>query len=107
MAGASGAGSMEEWRWTMKDIIVGRVSDVIDAETITLQVTQVVRNRYGKYEKQEKIRFKTLQHSYRTFEKIGTKGFVEALLRGNGVMCLVIGRDAHGSIEADVYALGH
>ena len=91
----------------MKDIIVGRVADVIDAETITLEVTQIVRNRYDKYEMQERIRFKTLQHRLRTFGKNRTKGFVEALLKGKGVMCLVIGRDAHGSLEADVYALGH
>jgi hypothetical protein len=91
----------------MKDIIVGRVADVIDAETITLEVTQVVRNRYEKYEMQERIRFNTLQHRLRTLEKIRTKGFVESLLKGNWVMCLVIGRDAHGSIEADVYELGH
>jgi hypothetical protein len=91
----------------MKDIIVGRVADVIDAETITLEVTQIVRNQNDKYGLQEKIRFKTLQHRLRTYGKIRTKGFAEALLKGNGVMCLVIGRDAHGSIEADVYALGH
>lgn len=91
----------------MKDIIVGRVSDVIDAETITQEVTQVVQNRYDKYRMQERIRFKTLQQKFRAFGKNRSKRFVEVLLKGNGVMCLAIGRDVHGSIEADVYALGH
>ncbi len=90
----------------MKDIIIGRVTKVIDLETIDVEVTQIVRNRHHRYNPKEKIRFKSLQNKLETFKKIRTKRFVEAMLIGKGVMCLVIGRDPQGCIEADVYALG-
>ena len=78
----------------MKDLIVGRVTEVIDQQTIGVEVTQIVRSRYLRYNAKEKIRFQTLQNRLNTLMKARTKGFIEALLKGKGVMCLVteIGR---------------
>lgn len=89
----------------MKDLIVGRVTEVIDQETIGVEVTQIVRNRYLRYNAKEKIRFKTLQNRWNTLMKARTKGFIESLLKGKGVMCLVTGRSPDGYLEADVFSL--
>lgn len=89
----------------MNDIVIGRVADVIDLETIDLEVTQIVRDRHDVYNSKENVRMKTFQHKLQSLRGIKNKGFFEALLKGRGVMCLIIGRDAHGRIEADVYVL--
>ena len=89
----------------MKDIIIGRVGNVIDFETINVEVTQIVRSRQGVYNSEEKVRLKTLQHGLRSIKNIKNKRFIESMVKGKGVMCLIIGRDVHGCIEADVYVL--
>lgn len=89
----------------MKDIIIGRVDNVIDFETIDVEVTQIVRSRHGVFKSKECVRLKTLHHGLRALKDIKNKGFIESMVKGKGVMCLVIGRDAHGCIEADVYVL--
>lgn len=90
----------------MKDIIIGRVADVLDLETVDVEVTQIVRSNNGTYRPKENVRLKTLQHELHPVRGIRNIRFIEALLKGKGVMCLVIDRDARGSIEADVYTLG-
>jgi len=90
----------------MKDILIGRVTDVLDLETIDVEVTQIVRNRYGEYNAKENVRFSILQHEMHPVKGIRNRKFIEVLLKGKGVMCLVNGRDARGCIEADVYSLG-
>lgn len=91
----------------MKDIIVGRVTDIIDPATLDVEVTQVVRKNHDVYRRKETVRFKILQDRLRVWKDIRKKEFLEAMLKGRGVMCLVIGRASDGRIEADVYALGH
>jgi hypothetical protein len=90
----------------MKDIIVGRVAEVIDPGTLDVEVTQVVRKNHDVYGRREKVRYNILQDRLRTWKDIRKKEFLEAILKGRGVMCLVIGRASDGRIEADVYALG-
>lgn len=91
----------------MKDIIVGRVTAVIDLETINVEVTQVVRNGGHHYYSEEKVRFHTLEYRLQKRRNVKHKGFLEAILKGKGVMCLVEERNAKGYLEADVYPLGH
>lgn len=91
----------------MKDIIVGRVTQVIDLETIQVEISQVVRNDSHYYASEEIVRLNSLQNKLDVYKKISTKGFIEATLVGKGVMCLVNGRNPEGTVEADVYALGH
>lgn len=89
----------------MKDIIVGRVAEVIDAEIIDVEVTQVIRNRHDEYFQKEYIRAKAFLNGSSTYKNIKNKSFLEYQVKGKGVMCLVMGRDSHGCIEADVYTL--
>jgi tRNA A37 threonylcarbamoyladenosine biosynthesis protein TsaE len=91
----------------MKDIIVGRVTAVIDLETINVEVTQIVRNAGHHYHSEETVRFHTLEYRLQKRRNVKNKGFLEAMLKEKGVMCLVWERDAHGYLEADVYPLGH
>lgn len=91
----------------MKDIIVGRVTQVIDLETIQVEISQVVRNDSHYYASEEIVRLNSLQNKLDVYRKISTKGFIEATLVGKGVMCLVSRRNPEGTVEADVYALGH
>lgn len=89
----------------MKDLIVGRVTEVIDFEIIDLEVTQIVRNNHDEYYDKEYIRAKALVNESNIYKNIQSKGFLEYLVKGKGVMCLVAGRDSLGCIEADVYPL--
>jgi hypothetical protein len=91
----------------MKDLFVGLVTRVIDLETIRVEIRQIVRNKFDHYGTEEIIRFNSLQHRLDTYRKFTKKGFIEALLIGKGVMCLVNRRNSKGYLEADVYALGH
>jgi hypothetical protein len=91
----------------MKDIIVGRVTDVIDLETINVEVTQIVRNITHQYDSEEKVRFHGFEFSRNKWNAIPNKRFLNAILKRKGVMCLVGERDARGYLEADVYPLGH
>ena len=91
----------------MKDVIVGRVTDVIDLETINVQVTQIVRNISHQYDSEEKVRFRGFEYRMQKWSAIPNKRFLNAILKGKGVMCLVGERDARGYLEADVYPLGH
>ena len=91
----------------MKDLFIGLVTRVIDLETIQVEIRQIVRNRYGHYGAEETIRFHCLQNKLDTYKKFTAKGFIERMLVGKGVMCLVNGRNRKGYLEADVYALGH
>lgn len=91
----------------MKDIIVGRVTEVIDLKTLHVEVSQVVRNQSHTYASEENVRFHLLHNDPDTYREVRTKGFIEAILVGKGVMCLVRGRNPEGTVEADVYALGH
>ena len=91
----------------MKDIIVGCVKDVIDLRTIRVKVTQVVRNSGHRYRIEEKIRFHLLEYRLQKYRSGKNVRFLENLLKGKGVMCLVGERDGQGYLEADVYPLGH
>lgn len=91
----------------MKDIIVGRVTDVIDLETIIVEVTRVIRNSGHHYEFEEKVRFHVLEYRLRKYRNWKDKKFLEDILKGKGVMCLVGERTSGGYLEADVYPLGH
>jgi len=91
----------------MKDIIVGCVTEVIDLETIKMEVTQIVRNNGHHYDIEEKVRFHGFEYRLQKWKAIPNKRFLEAILKGRGVMCLVGERDGQGYLEADVYPLGH
>ena len=91
----------------MKDVIVGRVTYVIDLETINVEVTQVVRNAGHHYHSEEKVRLHTLEYRLQKRRNVKHKGFLETMLKEKGVMCLVRERDAKGYLEVDVYPLGH
>lgn len=90
----------------MKDIIVGLVKEVIDLKTISVEITQIVRNNSNAYDNIEKVVFKILQHELKPLININNLYYINHLLKGKGVMCLVNGRNTHGLIEADVYAFG-
>lgn len=89
----------------MKDIIVGRVTEVIDLETINVEVTQIVRNICHQYDSEEKVRFHGFEYRLQKWNTFRNIQFLEAILKGKGVMCLVGERDAQGYLEADVYPL--
>lgn len=90
----------------MKDIIVGCVKDVIDLRTIQVKVTRVVRNSGHRYRIEEKIRFHLLEYRLQKYRGGRNLRFLENLLKGKGVMCLISRRDPGGVLEADVYPLG-
>jgi hypothetical protein len=92
----------------MKDIIVGRVTDIIDLETISVKVTQIVRNLSNQYDSEEQVRFHGFEfHHWNMWNAIPNKRFLGAIPKGKRVMCLVGERDAQGRLEADVYPLDH
>jgi hypothetical protein len=66
--------SKSEERESMKDIIVGRVTDVIDLETINLEVTQIVQNEGRHYNFEEKIRFHVLEYGHPKYRNRSMKG---------------------------------
>jgi len=91
----------------MKDLIVGCVVDVIDLETIAVKVTQVVRNKNGSYNPKEIVQLETLHCGLNPVKNVKNLGYIEGLMKGKGVMCLVTGRNSHDCIKADVYAFGN
>jgi len=92
----------------MKDIIMGRITDVIDFETINVEVTQIVRNIVHQYESEEKVRFHGFEyHPLKMWNSTPNKRFLGAIPEGKRVLCLVGKRDAQGYLEAIVYPLDH
>jgi len=90
----------------MKDIIVGRITDVIDLETINVKVIQIVRSIVHQFDSEEKVRFRGFAfHHLNMWHAIPNKRFLGGTLKGKRVMCLVGERDAQGCLEADVYPL--
>lgn len=88
----------------MKDILIGRIADIVEPETICLDV-QIVSGHAGTYRSREQVRLNRLERR----SQLGTMNRVHSigeLVRGNGIVCLIYGRDVRGEIEADVYLLG-
>lgn len=90
----------------MKDIIVGRVSRVLDLETVTLEITRVVRHSGQRYHPVETVRVRSLEYRLRKWDRWTNARFLEEMLLGKGAMCLVQERNGQGILEADVYPFG-
>ena len=87
----------------MNDILIGRVADVIGPETICLDV-QIVSGQTAAYGSREQVRLNRGERSSQlgSMNRVSTAG---ALVTGNGVACMVHGRDTRGDLAADVYLL--
>ncbi|NIO17276.1 MAG: hypothetical protein GTN70_09840 [Deltaproteobacteria bacterium] len=90
----------------MKDFIKGCVLNVIDENSIEIEVTQTGRANQGAYGGKERIHIVDIkpfliftQNDYRW------KPFLEKALIGKEVSCLVNSRDDRGNIEAEIYLL--
>ncbi len=90
----------------MKDIIVGRVSRVLDLETVAVEITKVVRHTGTPYHPQETVRIRSLEYRLQKWNRWTNVHFLDHMLTGKGVMCLVQERNAQGILEADVYPFG-
>jgi hypothetical protein len=90
----------------MKDLIVGRITNVIDTRRIAVEVMQVVRNYHHDYNAEEEICIKELRtNMLGALMRVSPNLFLDPDLCGSGVMCLVQNRNSSGCIEADVYVL--
>lgn len=90
----------------MKDLLVGRITKVLDLERIAIEVTQVVRSHHFEYGTEEEVHIKVLKTNMMgILKRVSPNLFLEPRLSGSGVMCLVGARRASGCIEADVYVL--
>ncbi|NIS74005.1 MAG: hypothetical protein GTO08_01710 [Deltaproteobacteria bacterium] len=90
----------------MKDLIVGRITRVIDTRRIEVEILQVVRkhhNDYGRKENVLVIELKTKMLG--ALQRVSPHFFLHPRLEGSGVMCLVERQRLRGQIEAHVYIL--
>lgn len=90
----------------MKDLIVGRITNVLDCQRIAVEVMQVVRNYHHDYDGEEEVHINELKtNMLGSLMRVSPNLFLEQDLAGSGVMCLVKNRHSSGCIEADVYVL--
>lgn len=88
------------------DFLIGNVLEILDDETFEMEVMRVGRKNRRAYGYEEKIHIHRLKQSEIT-TLIGPhpKPFLERMLKGKEVMCLVHSREPGGQIEADVFII--
>lgn len=90
----------------MRDVLLGRVENVIDEETFQLDIIQMVRNTPREYEFKEKIRIKRIECKDNLLLKYRNPlKEKNSDLFGRRVMCLTLDRDPSGFIESDVLVI--
>ncbi|MDH3257994.1 MAG: hypothetical protein OEM19_00825 [Deltaproteobacteria bacterium] len=90
----------------MKDLIVGRITSVLDTRRIEVEILQVVRKYHNEYGRKEKVLVKELKtNMLGALQRVSPHFFLHPRLEGSGVMCLVERRRLRGQIEAHVYIL--
>ncbi|MHC4489866.1 MAG: hypothetical protein ACYSW7_11955 [Planctomycetota bacterium] len=90
----------------MKDLIVGRITSVLDTRRIEVEILQVVRKYHNEYGRKEKVLVKELKtNMLGALQSVSPDFFLHSRLEGSGVMCLVERRRLRGQIEAHVYIL--
>jgi hypothetical protein len=90
----------------MKDFIRGCVMNIIDENSIEIEVTQTGRKNQSSYGGKEKIQITEIK-PFLIIKKNGYrwKPFLEKALLGKEVSCLINNRDSDGNIEADVFLI--
>ncbi len=90
----------------MRDFIRGDVTQVVDGKTIEVKVTQIGRNNRYEYRGNERIHISEIK-PFLIVRKCGDawKPFLEQILLGKGITCLVHTRGPDGHIEGDVFLL--
>lgn len=90
----------------MNDIIGGPVTNVIDGNTVELKVTRIGRRENGQYAGEERIRVKEIKPLLWVEQNDrDRKPFIEMILLGRDVTCLVSHRSPEGYIEGDLFLL--
>lgn len=90
----------------MNDFIGGNVKNVIDGDTVELKVTRIGGNENIQYGEEEKIRIKEIKPLLWVEQNgHGRKPFIEMILLGKDVTCLVSNRNREGFIEGVLFLL--
>lgn len=91
-----------------RDYLVGKVTGVVDGETINVTVDRIGGGEGNghRYNHEEKIRIKRLRLTDIVWMTGAfTRPQIEKMLRGKPVLCLIRSRESEGSILADVQLL--
>lgn len=90
----------------MRDFIRGCVKNVIDERSIEVEITQLGNRNRHTYRARERIHIAEIK-PFLILKKNGYrwKPFLEKMLLGKEVSCLVNSRNPGGKIEADIFLL--
>lgn len=89
-----------------KDFLIGNVRYVLDGQTFDMEVTRTGKKNCYNYDLVERVHIHRLKAT-ELVSLIGpqTQPFLERMLTGNEVMCLVHSKNGNGQIEADVFII--